>query len=308
VPSDQAVVFINERFENVGKISKGDLLPGEYRVYVQIGKQNSRLHRVVVRADQESKLTIDARFDDALATPATWAGFVFKTAADRENLETRYAARVAQEIGASAVVVVGIDQVRGRSALVGSVVDLRTAREIRRASVAIDPMPGAERMRALARFLAGDQAASGLDVEIGARTTAVRTTSDNDDPSAAQPETEGPRTSNRRWMRWTGITAIALGLGGGGLAYKFVGDANAKGDEIDRVCAVSCTPDQVRTLQDAQSAANRNAVIAGVAGGALVVTGVVFVLVSRSSSSSPATSVSIAPTRGGVAFSYGTSF
>ena len=272
VPSDQAVVFLNERFEKVGRVSKGDLLPGEYRVYLQIGKQVSRVHHVMVQADDETVLSIDLRHDTALRTSSAWIGFEFASAADREASEARFAVRAAKALGATAVVVVGVDYVRGRPSLVGSLVDLATAREIRRASLALDPAPGVERVRALARFLGGDTAAAGLEVEIG-------------EPPAPLPATvdEPPeRTAGPRWMRWTGVAALGLGVVSGGLAYKFVRDGRAAGDELDRVCAVTCTSEQARDLQSQQTDANRNAIVAGIAGGAAIVVGTVFLVLSRS--------------------------
>ena len=105
-------------------------------------------------------------------------------------------------------------------------------------------------------------------------------------------------------MRWTGIAAIGVGAIGGGLAIKFAGDEREKEDEIDRVCAVSCSSGQLRALQDDQQAAHRNAVIAGIAGGALVVTGVILVITSRAPSPARTTSVSLGATDGGFGISY----
>lgn len=291
---DSAVVFINERFENVGSLNKPDLIPGPYRIFVQLGKQTSRTYTIELKTDDERTLSFDGAYDTALHT-SPWTGFEFTTSNAREANENRYATRFAGEVGASAVVVIGIDVVRDRPALVGSLVDMRTNRDIRRASLALEPVPSEARIRALARFLGGEDPVEGLDVEVGG--SAVEQLK----PIAAR--------SNRQWMLWTGIGGTVVGIAaGGGLALKLQLDARAAADELERTCQVSCTPDQVRALQDEQRTATRNAIIAGVAGGAITLTGIVFIIASRLGSSSSASVMSLAPTPGGVVGYYTGSF
>lgn len=279
---DAGVVFINERFENVGSVSKTDLIPGPYRVFVQVGKKTSRTHTIELSADDERILAVDLGYDVALHT-APWTGFEFATDTEREKNENRYATRFAGEAGADAVVVVGVDVVRGRPALVGSLVDMRTSRDIRRASLALDPEPSETRVRALARFLGGDDSVEGLDIEV--------------DDSGSPPSTAG----DRRWMLWSGIGGVVVGTAvGGGLALTLHLDARAAADELERTCAASCTPDQVRALQEQQRTSNRNAIIAGVSGGAIVVTGIAFIIASRFGGNAQSDSVALVPARGGV--------
>lgn len=287
---DAAVVFLNERFENVGSVNKTDLIPGPYRAFVQVGKQTSREHTIELANEDERILAIDLAYDTALST-SPWMGFEFASARERETNENRYATRYASEAGADAVVVVGIDVVRGRPSLVGSLVDIRSSRDIRRASLALEPAPSEGRVRALGRFLGGDDSVQGLDIEVdGSAVGSARTTGD------------------RRWMLWGGVAGVVVGTAaGGGLALKMRLDATAAAEELDRTCATSCTPDQVRALQSEQKTSNRNAIIAGVSGGAIALTGIVFIIASRFGGDSNSTSVAVTPTPGGgVAYVAGT--
>jgi hypothetical protein len=217
VSNETAVVFINERYEHVGTTVK-ELLPGEYRVFTRVGKTLSRNHRVVVKPNEETTVTIDAEFDRAVHTSPKWAGLQFDTAADREKFEASYAATLAAAIDARAVVIVGIDQVKGRPAIVGALINLLNGREIRRASLALEPNPPVERLRTLARFLAGEEATGGIDVQINSEAAG---------PIGRGPDTGGgggggvvggnDRVSTGRWGGWMwitgGLTVAAVGTG-----------------------------------------------------------------------------------------------
>ncbi len=268
-PSDQSVIFVNEQFVNVGTtVTKPDLIPGEYRVFSQLGANTSRMHRVVVTANEETTLQIDESFDSALRTTG-WAGFAFRTAAQREQSEAEYARRFAERLQSTSVVVVGIDAIRKRPSIIGALIDRSTGREIRRASVALDPPPSQDRLRTLARFLAGEESMVGLDVQIGITSSEPV----KNDVVAPPPG---------RWMRRAGIGAIGAGLVGGGLSVKFFLDGRAARDDIARVCAVMCTSEQFKSLESKEQTAKRNAIIAGVAGGVAITGGVVLLLLSRS--------------------------
>jgi hypothetical protein len=103
------------------------------------------------------------------------------------------------------VVVVGLDTVRGRAAVVGSLVSLQTGREIRRASVALEPDPSTERLRALARYLAGEEPSSGIEVD--ELRAAPRVARDVPDPS------EGGRWGGWKWLTAAGgVAALATGI------------------------------------------------------------------------------------------------
>lgn len=126
-------------------------------------------------------------------------------------------------------------------------------------------------------------------------------------PAPDADEEERPRPqSNRRWMLYTGIGAAGAGAIGLGLGVKFALDGGSKNDELKKACATSCTSAQAKQIISDGNAANRNAVIATVAGGALLAGGVVLVVLSRMGHETPA--VAIVPTIGGATASYGFSF
>lgn len=216
-PADEgAVVFVDEVFRGT---STTQLAPGEYRVMVMLNQQPSRSHRVNVKAGQETSIAIDARLDQAIHTDG-WTGLSFASEADRDAHEGSYASQLAVALGANAVAVVGIEDVRGRPAVVGSLVSLSTGREIRRASVAMEPDPSTDRLKALARYLAGDEPASGIEVQpveapspeevkAGGGTVAVH-------HDAGEPSHGG------RWGGWRWITG-AVAVGGLGTGAVLLG-------------------------------------------------------------------------------------
>lgn len=138
-------------------------------------------------------------------------------------------------------------------------------------------------------------------------TTPTTTTAQPDQPE--KPETPPPAANDRAWMKWAGLAGVGLGAIGGGLGIKFALDSKGYNDDLKTKCATSCTSDQALQIQSDGKAANRNAVIFGVAGGALFVGGAVLVVLSMtgSSSSQPSDSepaASLQFTRGGATASY----
>jgi hypothetical protein len=207
-------LYLNERFVAEDRFAKRDLIPGEYRVLVQSNKALTRVHRVRIEAGREATLEIDAELDRVVRTESTWAGFVFDSAVHRDQLETAYAARFGRQLKADSVAIVGIDRSRGRRVVVGAHVDVRTGRETRRATVALDPAPPTERLRALARFITGDEASDGLEIERVEVTPLAPA-------SAPAPEklATAPRARWAGWMYLTGGLAVSSAATGGYLAY-----------------------------------------------------------------------------------------
>ncbi len=235
---ETGVLFVDEAYRGAGS-STIELSPGEYRVCVLTNKQPSRTHRVIVRPSSDTQLVIDAKLDRAVHT-AGWTGFAFATEADREAHEAAFAAGFANAIGATAVAVVGIEQAKGHSAIVGSLVSLQSGREIRRASIAMDPDPSTERLRALARFLAGDEPAAGLEVQLGAGHEAPPPpppSAGGHEEAPAKPDepSEAPRPP-----RWAGYKWISAGLGVAGLgggAVELILDGRCQGTvPVGRPC------------------------------------------------------------------------
>jgi hypothetical protein len=285
--NETAVVFVNERFLNAGGSARIDALPGDYRVFVQIGKQLSRVHRVTVVANEEATVTIDADFDALVHSSPKWTGFQFVDTASRERLESIYAAAFANAINARGVVVVGIDTVRGKPAIVGSLVSLMNGREVRRGSINLDPDPSVEKLRALGRFIAGDNAAPGIDIQLAGDINSVP----KGDGSGVQIGDLERRDSRGPWGGWKWITGgtgiVALGVG----AYLLSVD----GDCTDDACTY-----QRETSLPGWLTVGGGAALAGVS---------VYLFIRGSGESSTQRSAKfIVPTRGGAYAGYALRF
>jgi hypothetical protein len=208
-----AVVFVDELYRGAATTK---LPAGEYRVSVMFNSQPSRSHRVTVAPNGGTTLAIDAGLDQALHTDG-WTGFSFASDADREAHEGPYASKLAVSLNASAVAVVGIENVKGHSAVVGSLVSLSTGREIRRASVAMAPDPATAQLKALARYLAGEEATGGIEVQPIEASSPIETKGGGMTSAAISHHDEGEPAQGGRWGGWkwiTGGVAVA-GLGTG---------------------------------------------------------------------------------------------
>jgi len=281
--NENAEVFINERLERKGTTVK-ELTAGEYRVIVQLADRQSRTHVVAIKANEEVNLTVDLAFDAVVHSSPEWTGFAFATAADRESSEAGFAAQLAKRVGGAGVVVVGFDQVRGRPAIVGSLVSLVNGREIRRASLALEPAPAEDRLRALAKFLAGEVATADIDVELAG------------EPGVMTPLT-GPRVapsaSSGRWGGWMWITGIVAvgGLGAGAVLLAL--DGTCPGGSTDPNC-----PDLYSTAAPGWAALGAGAVFAGAT---------IYLFVTRSPSK-PASTAYVIPTADGAIAGFATRF
>lgn len=100
-------------------------------------------------------------------------------------------------------------------------------------------------------------------------------------PPVTEPVVQPVVTRGRTWKTKAGLAAVGGGAIGLGLGVVFGLRGGSKADELREACAVECSAETARTLDDAGAAANRNAVIGLVAGGALVATGVVLVILDR---------------------------
>lgn len=133
------------------------------------------------------------------------------------------------------------------------------------------------------------------------------TTTPTPQPPPEEPVDVPPPTNNRAWMKWSGIAGIGVGAIGLGLAVKFGLDGKSADDELADKCKTSCSSDVALALENDGKAANRNMVIFGVAGGAILAAGVVFLVMSRGGSSEkPTVALSITPESAGA--TYGWSF
>jgi hypothetical protein len=205
-------VFVDEQYATAGTLRRADMYPGLYRIYAAKGALEGRTYNVEIKPGEESRITIDIGFDAALHVDPTWTGLAFASAKDRDELEGTYAAAFAKLTGATAIAVVGIDNVRGHQAIVGSLVPLDGGPELRRASVPLEA--SSDKRRALARFLAGDDSA--------------KASVDVDDPSATPADRRARATSRWGILKYlaTGVGLAAAGTG----AYLLTLDGDCQTD------------------------------------------------------------------------------
>lgn len=156
-------------------------------------------------------------------------------------------------------------------------------------------------MHALMRFVLRGEESSSVKPGDHATTCAKAPIGDEEDADAGAMAGSAPP-----WMQWTALGLAIGGLAAAGLSVKFALDGRSAGDELQRVCADTCTSEQANTLLDKQSTANRNALISGIAGGAFVVgAGVMYFLSRRTAANNQ---VSIMPTQGGAFATVGVRF
>ena len=201
VSDPAAVVFLNEQYVAVGSISKSDLYPGSYRVYLRT-KAQGRVHTVEVTPGNTTTLEVDLAFDAALVT-SEWTGFRYADEAARRN-EERDAVKFAREIHAREVILIGITSVDNAPVVVGKTVSVATGKPLLTANVSLDPAPSDKRLRALARYLAGES----VD-DPGIR---VLTSANDQAETGKRRKDRSPRTGKgTRLWKW-------LAAGGGGAA------------------------------------------------------------------------------------------
>ena len=229
-----SVVFVDEAYRGAGTTTV-EVPAGEYRVVVIANDQPSRTHFATVHGGGEVTVVVDAAFDQAVHTTG-WTGFQFATAAAREAHEAVYAAQLARAVGARSVALVGIDTVKGRSSVVGSLVSLESGLEIRRAGVGMDPDPSTENLKSLARFLNGEAAAPGLEVMTANKVVGTTTVKHTDD-THQELHGDGMITVDRYWSgyRWIALS-LTVGLAGtSGTLYYLNGKCNGDAP-VGHVC------------------------------------------------------------------------
>jgi hypothetical protein len=292
VADDRQVVFVDETFLAVGATTT-ELAPGEYRVVTLLEQRPSRSHRVVIRKGEDTTVAIDAVLDRVVHTTG-WTGFSFASEPERDSHESAFGAAFARSVGATAVAVIGIDQVRGRGAIVGSLVSLQTGREIRRASIALEPDPSTERLKALARFLAGDEPAAGLEVSLPVAGAKTAPPAGGDDGDSEPPHDDG-QTRGGRWGGWKWITGgsavTALGVGGVLVA-------------IDGRC--SMTPMPGRLCDNVYNTMTPGLVVLGT--GVAVAAVSVYLFASGGGGNHPSHTAYLAPTSGGAFAGFATTW
>lgn len=238
------VVFVDESYRGSGNITV-EVPPGDYRVLVIANGLPSRTHNVRVTASKESVVEIDAAFDQAIHT-GSWTGFEFSTTAAREAHEGEYAAKLARDLNAKSVALIGIDQLKSGAVVVASLVSLETGKFLRGATVAISPDPSRDRLKALARYIIGDAASAGIDVidvskqpvhlapvSDGTVVTGTTTTTTHPDLGVSTSTTVDTRWGGWRWMSLG--TTLALG-GASGTLFALNGRCRGTPPPQGRTC------------------------------------------------------------------------
>lgn len=226
VSNKSAVVAINEDIQT-GTLETS---PGEYRVVASIDGQPLRTHVVTVKANETTTLAIDVAFDAAVRTTG-YTGFSYGTDGDRVATEALHAITFARSIRADSVAVVGIEDVRGRPSLFGALVSLQDGRDIRRASIPLEPAPSNKQVASLAPFLfTGEGAAPGLVVETARKAPEPPTSSGGTigTGGARVDRPEPVATTSNRWGGWRFLTGF-LGVGGlvaGGILVALDGNCS----------------------------------------------------------------------------------
>jgi hypothetical protein len=239
------VVFVDETYRGSGNITL-EVPPGDYRVLVIANTQPSRTHNVRVTASKESVVDIDASFDQAIHT-GSWTGFEFANAAAREAHEGEYAEKLARDLNAKSVALVGIDQLKSGAVVVASLVSLETGKFLRGATVAISPDPSRDRLKALARYIIGDAASAGIDViDVSKQPAHLAPVSDGTTvgtgTTTTAPQTDfGVGTSATVDTRWGGWRWLSLGTtialaGAGGTLYALNGRCKGTPPPEGRTC------------------------------------------------------------------------
>lgn len=252
VTDPDARIYVNERGRGRGGAYAADLIPGPYRVLVVVGSQ-SRLYRLVVHPNEQTRLQIDWREDERYqltprraeieerppaheprAGTAAAGGAGPEAGAEEASLALR--ARLGKRLTFSDAIVIGVSEARGQRWLWGEVYERRSGRRLRRGEL----LRGGERRTAgralnedqvrFAEFLrTGKYARSFRAVRLEAMTTALAPreqgrSSPNSAAShsaAATPRgrhSPWPREARRDERRRTVRAFGALALAGAGLA------------------------------------------------------------------------------------------
>ncbi|MEO6775407.1 MAG: hypothetical protein ABI467_20765 [Kofleriaceae bacterium] len=232
------VVFVDESYRGSGNMTL-DVPPGDYRVVVIANDLPSRTHNVTVTANSERIVVVDAAFDQAIHTGG-WTGFQFATSAARDAHEAEYAARLAHDIAARSVALVGVDQNKSGGVVVGSLISLETGKEIRRATVSLNPDPSRDRLKALAHYIAGEAPAAGIEVvDVAKQPVRAEPVADGG-MVATSPELGVTTTAtvDTRWTGWRWLTlGVTVGLGASsGVLYALDGRCKGTPPPQGRTC------------------------------------------------------------------------
>jgi hypothetical protein len=216
VDDPRALVFVNGELRGTGKASVPELVPGTYRVFVQVPGSDGRQYHIAVHAGDVSTLEVHWQLDSALTISDTWAGFAYASEAERARGPVQ-AAGLARHWGLDALVVVDAMLVDGEQAVQGTV--YRSDGTIARSALVV-PSGDPTRLYALASYLADGTPSGGLR---------VATVPGSLDVSAHDSNPGGDQPRRAAWSLVAG-GAVAIGVGIGLLAIdQDFGHTDAQG-------------------------------------------------------------------------------
>ena len=215
VESEQAVIFIDGQIRGLGRVALRNLIPGVYRVFVQVPPTAGRQYEVEVDAGEGTTLHVDWDLDSSLWLTDLWIGLLFATEADRAR-QAEFAGKLLRDWGDdSLLAMVGMVQLDGRPGVFGSLYD--AAGNVVRSAVVTLHGSDELRLRSLARFLAGDPASG--DVRVAHARP----------PSIAMPGPAAGDSSASRLMPELLVGAGAAALVTGGVLYAIDPDPASAG-------------------------------------------------------------------------------
>lgn len=288
-------IFINERYVGLGAFNI-ELFPGKYRVYTQKGADAGRVHLVELPEGGKETLVVDELLDKSLRTSDSFVGFSFQDEASREKNERRLAVALGKALGTKTIILVGLNNKDGHSHVVASSIETESAdHNGDSAQILVPPngAPSAQRLRELAKYVAGSGPAS-ASIEV-LSTAAAPADKASSSGTRFRVSKQSKTTDNSgisplwRYSSWVaGVTAIGVG------AY-FI--------SIDGTGTCDLSPGQVNCPKNHQTLPQGiGAAAGGVALGALG-----FYLWGKEGTS-PAKGLSIVPSEGGMRATFGGRF
>ncbi len=290
VDDPNVIVYVDEA-QQPRKTTIGNVVAGRHRVLV-VSASESREYPIDVMPNRRSRVVVRWNLDSTLKL-GDWTGFAYTSESERKRERDLLTALIGTsgsvDISATLTVKAGASEVVGQS------YDMRSGKPLASCTLDVSKRAATDAAEQFARCLANekdDRRVAGADrpPRLPSTTAAASTTenptvaaasldvnrSDGDEESD-QGSGELPATgASHRWMLWTAIGSFGVAAIGGGLTAKFVLDGRAAGDELDRVCADTCTSEQAKTIIAKQDTANHRAWIAAGTSGVVVVGGAVF--------------------------------
>ena len=149
--NEHAMIFVDGELRGMGKAALADLIPGTYRVFIQVPGTAGRQYEAEVQAGGDSTLDIDWHVDSALVVSNPWVGFVFASDAERVK-EAAYAAALAHRWASDTIVVVGTTRLHDRAGVIATM--YRATGDVVRSALVVPGDHEEARLQSLARFIA----------------------------------------------------------------------------------------------------------------------------------------------------------